>query len=75
MKIENIIEFINSSTTADLILTVFIITIAIIVIVSIIYIGVYLRKLYNLMKQELSITNRHLSHLDPNKYASEYTEK
>lgn len=72
MKLEKMLNYLNEATTADLILTVLVITITAIVIASIIYIGIYLKKLYKLIKQELSITNRHLSHLDHNNYTSEY---
>lgn len=68
MKLEKILEYISEASTADLILTLLIISIIITVVASIIYIAVYLNRIYKVIKQEMSITNKHLAHLDHNNY-------
>lgn len=68
MKLEKILDYISEATTADLILTLLMIAAIITVIVSILYIAVYLKKIYKVIKQEISITNKHLAHLDHNNY-------
>lgn len=68
MKLEKILDYISEATTADLILTLLMIATIITVIVSILYIAVYLKKIYKVIKQEISITNKHLAHLDHNNY-------
>lgn len=68
MKLEKILEYISEASTIELILTFLIIAIIIITVASIIYTAIYLNNIYNLIKQEISITNKHLAHLDHNNY-------
>ena len=75
MKIEKIMDYLNEATRADLLFTVLILIIAITVIASIIYIAVYSKKNHKILKQELTFINRHLSHIDPNQYTTNYSDR
>lgn len=72
MKIEKIMDYLDEATRADLLLTVLVLIIVITVIASIIYIAVYSKKNHKILKQELTFINRHLSHIDPNQYTTNY---
>lgn len=68
MKIDKIIDFVSTATTADLIITLLLLLVATITISSIIYIAFYLPKMCKKIINELHIVNTHLSHLDHNNY-------
>lgn len=68
MRYETILYFLENATIEDYLLTLFVLGIKAIVIISIIYIALYLKKIHGILNQELSITNKHLAHLDHNNY-------
>ena len=68
MRIEDIQDFISQATTGDLILTGTILFIIVIVLCGNLYMIFNIKRWLKRLENEIQISNRHLAHLDPNKY-------
>ena len=68
MRIENLKDFISEATTGDLILTGTILFIIVLVICGNLYMIFNIKRWLKRLENEIQISNRHLAHLDPNKY-------
>ncbi|MBQ9895552.1 MAG: hypothetical protein IJM38_09245 [Ruminococcus sp.] len=68
MKLDKIIDFFSNAETGDLILTGTILFILIITICGNLYVIFNIKRWLKKLENEITISNRHLAHLDPNKY-------
>lgn len=68
MRIENLKDFISEATTSDLILTGTILFIIVIIVCGNLYMIFNIKRWLKRLENEIQISNRHLAHLDPNKY-------
>lgn len=68
MKLDKIIDFFSNAETGDLILTGTILFILIITICGNLYVIFNIKRWLKRLENEITISNRHLAHLDPNKY-------
>lgn len=68
MKLDKIIDFFSNAETGDLILTGTILFILIITICGNLYVIFNIKRWLKKLENEITISNRHLAHLDTNKY-------
>lgn len=68
MKLDKIIDFFSNAETGDLILTGTILFILLITICGNLYVIFNIKRWLKKLENEITISNRHLAHLDPNKY-------
>ena len=68
MKLDKIIDFFSNAETGDLILTGTILFLLIITICGNLYVIFNIKRWLKKLENEITISNRHLAHLDPNKY-------
>lgn len=68
MKIDKIIDFFSNAETGDLILTGALLFILIITVCGNLYVIFNIKRWLKRLENEITISNRHLAHLDPNKY-------
>lgn len=73
MRIDEILDFFETASKAELILTIIVLAVVLMTIIEIFMIGNTVRKTYKMQKLEFKIIQKEFARINPNQYVTNYS--